>query len=48
MEMFLKTIFIYVLMSMGWAIGVRFPAGAEIFPFTTMSRLGLGPTQPPI
>jgi hypothetical protein len=27
---------------------VQFPAGAGIFLFTTMSRMALGPTQPPI
>jgi hypothetical protein len=27
---------------------VRFPTGAGIFLFTTVSRLALGPTQPPI
>jgi hypothetical protein len=29
-------------------VGVRFPAGAGIFLFDTMSRPDLGPTQPPI
>jgi hypothetical protein len=35
---------------MGWMTRVQFPAGAirEIFLFTTMSRLAVGPTQPPI
>jgi hypothetical protein len=31
----------------GWS-GVQFPAGHETFLFTTVSRLALGPTQPPI
>jgi hypothetical protein len=31
-----------------WMIGVRLPAGLGIFLFTTVSRMALGPTQPPI
>jgi hypothetical protein len=30
------------------AIGVRFPAGAKIFPLASVSRPALGPTQPPL
>jgi hypothetical protein len=30
------------------AIGVRFPAGARIFPVASVSRPALGPTQPPV
>jgi hypothetical protein len=30
------------------AIGVRSPAGAEIFPLASVSRPALGPTQPPV
>jgi hypothetical protein len=30
------------------AIGVRFPAGARIFPLSSVSRPALGPTQPPV
>jgi len=32
---------------MGWTTEVRVLTGTEIFPFATMSRLVLGPTQPP-
>jgi len=34
--------------AMGWMIGVQFPVGVGIFLFSIMSRLALGPTQPPI
>jgi hypothetical protein len=30
------------------AIGVRYPAGASIFPLSSVSRPALGPTQPPV
>jgi hypothetical protein len=30
------------------AIGVRSPAGARIFPLSSVSRPALGPTQPPV
>jgi len=33
--------------AMGW-VGVRFLQGLGIFLFTTVSRLDLGPTQPPV
>jgi hypothetical protein len=32
----------------GWKAGVRFPAGAIFFLYSTMSRPVLGPTQSPI
>jgi hypothetical protein len=32
----------------GWTAGVRFPAGQDIFLFSTTSRPALRPTQPPI
>jgi len=34
---------------MGWTTRVQFPAGAVmgLFLFATLSRLALGPTQPP-
>jgi hypothetical protein len=31
-----------------WAIKVRSPAGARIFPLSSVSRPALGPTQPPV
>jgi hypothetical protein len=31
-----------------WMTAVRFPVGEEFLLFTTISRLALGPTQPPI
>jgi hypothetical protein len=35
-------------LTMGWMVGIRIPAGAEVFLFDAASRLALGPTQPPI
>jgi hypothetical protein len=35
-------------LAMGWTIGVRFPVGVGTCFFDTVSRLVLGPTQPPI
>jgi hypothetical protein len=31
-----------------WTTGVRSPAGAKIFPLSSVSRPALGPTQPPV
>jgi hypothetical protein len=35
-------------LTMDWTIGVRSPAGQRVFPVTSVSRMALRPTQPPV
>jgi hypothetical protein len=37
----------FIVLPACWLIEIRFLRGEEIFLFTAVSRLALGPTQPP-